>query len=201
MNNMEQFVYPNRLLEEMMLNDYKYENTIYLCSEVDRDSQVQFTRQLTKLAEHELTKPKEERKHIKVKIASFGGWVISLFAITSYMDYYKEKGIIIETYCDGFCCSAGAKILMCGSKGHRYSTRRGLILVHQTQFGGSGHLTLQEKRQGLKYDERDWSIICDLFRENTDLTEEDIENFTKSNLDVEYTPQECITKGIIDHIM
>jgi ATP-dependent Clp protease protease subunit len=194
-------VYQDQVLNEMILNDYKYENTIYLNTEVDRDSQVKFTRQLRKLAEQELVKPKSEQKPIKVRISSFGGWVISLFAITSYMEYYKEKGVIIETYCDGFCCSAGAKILMCGSKGHRYSTRRAMILIHQTQFGGSGHMTLQEKRQQNIYDERDWKVMCDLFRENTDLTEEDIKNFTERNLDVEYSPIEALKKGIIDDLI
>lgn len=191
----------NRLLDEMKLNEYLKDNVIFLDTEIDRESQVQFCHQLRKLAEQELTKPKEEQKPIKVRISSFGGWVISLFAITSYMEYYKEKGIIIETYCDGFCCSAGAKILMCGSKGHRYSTRRALILVHQTQFNGSGYMTLQEKRQELKYDERDWEVICDIFRNNTKLTEEDIENFTKRNLDISYNPVEALEKGIIDHIL
>ncbi len=196
-----QFVPVNGLLQEMKLNDYLRNNTIYLDTEVDRESQIIFCRQLRKLAEQELNKPEEERQPIKVRISSFGGWVISLFAITSYMEYYKEKGIIIETYCDGFCCSAGAKILMSGSKGHRYSTRRALILIHQTQFGGSGYMTLQEKRQELKYDERDWKVICDIFRNNTNLTEKEISDLTERNLDVSYNPTEALEKGIIDHII
>lgn len=195
------YIPQNRMFEEMKLNDYLKENTIYLDDEVDRSSQVFFCRQLRKLCEQELKKTIEDRKNIKIRICSFGGWVISLFAMTSYMEYYKEKGLILETYNEGFCCSAGAKILMSGSKGHRYSTRRGMILIHQTQFGGAGHMTLQEKRQELKYDEKDWEVICDIFRNNTNLTKKEIEDLTKYNLDVQYNPQEALEKGIIDHII
>lgn len=195
-----EIIQKNMLLEEMMLNDYKYNNTIYLCVEIDRDSQVLFCRQLRRLAEKELAKPENEREHIKIRISSFGGWVCSVFAMVSYMEYWQEQGIIIETYCDGYTASGGSKILMAGSKGYRYMTRYGTVLIHQSNGGGYA-FTLQEKIKDVEEALKDWNTICDFFRKHTKLTEEDIENFTEKNVDFTYRPSECLEKSIVDHII
>lgn len=194
-------VMQSSLLDEMMINDYKYCNTIYIAEEIGLECQVRICRQLRKLAEQELEKAKEDRKPIKIRITTNGGAVVSLFAIVSYMEYYKNKGIIIETYCDGYCASAGAKILMCGSKGHRYSTKKACILIHQTQATFMGHYTLQETKSTTSNMLKDWEVVKSIFRENTNLTEENIENLTEKNLDVIYSPQEALDLGIIDHLI
>jgi ATP-dependent Clp protease protease subunit len=191
----------NRLLEEMKQYDYLHKNTIYLDDEVSRDTQVMFCRQLRKLAEQELVKSEKERQHIKIRISSFGGWVVSFMAMASEMLHYQEKGVIIETYCDGFCMSAGAYLLMLGSKGYRFATRFSDILIHQTQFSGGGHQTYREKEKSFEYDKRDWKMLCDLMREHTKLTDEDIEGLTKYNLDVSFSSTEALEKGIIDQII
>lgn len=191
----------NRMFEEMIRYDYLNKNIIYLCEEVDRDSQVMFCRQLRKLGEQELLKPKAEQKPIKIRISSFGGWVVSFMAMASTMLHYQEKGLIIETYCDGFCMSAGAYLLMLGSKGHRFATRFSDILIHQTQFSGGGHQTYREKEKSFEYDKRDWKMLCDLMREHTKLSEDEIEGLTKYNLDVSFSSLEALEKGIIDQII
>jgi ATP-dependent Clp protease protease subunit len=197
----EMYVPVNRMLEEMKQIEDLQKNTIYLDTEVDRDSQVLFCRQLRKLGEQELAKSKSERKPIKIMISCFGGWVVSFMAMASIMLHYEEKGLIIETYCDGFCMSAGAYLLMLGSKGHRFATRFSDILIHQTQFSGSGHQTYREKEKSFEYDKRDWKMLCDLMREHTKLSKEDIEGLTKYNLDVSYSSLEALEKGIIDQII
>jgi len=190
----------NKVLEEMKINDFLKENTLYLDCEIDRDSQVLFCRQLRKLAMKELAKPKDEQRHIKVRISSFGGWVVAVFAMISYMEYWDEKGIIIETYCDGYCASGGSKILMAGSKGHRYITRYGTVLFHQSNGGGYSN-TLQEKIKDTEEALKDWETIKIAFRKHTKLTEKDIKNFTEKNINFTYRPNECIAKGIVDHII
>ena len=56
------------MLDRMMEQDYQMENTIYLATEIDRNSQVLFCRQLRKLAERELKKKEKDRKPIKIRI-------------------------------------------------------------------------------------------------------------------------------------
>lgn len=195
-----EIIQQNRILEEMKVNDYLKNNTIYLDCEIDRESQVRFCRELRKLSEQELVKPKSEQKHIKIRISSFGGWVCSVFAMVSYMEYWQEKGIIIETYGDGYTASGGSKILFAGSKGHRYITRYGTVLIHQSGGFGSAY-TLQEKINELKYTLKDWELIKKMFKKHTKLTDEEINNFTEKNVDFTYYPEECIEKSIVDHII
>ena len=198
---MELMMPQDSLLAEMKLNDYLKNNTIYLDCEIDRSSQVLFCRQLRKLAEQELSKPEADRKSIKVRISSFGGWVVSVFAMISEMEYWQERSIIIETYCDGYCCSGGSKILCAGSKGHRYITRYGSVLIHQPQHFDCGSKTLQDKINELKYDLKDWEILKSILTKHTKLTEEDIINLTDKNVDVTYYPEECVKKSIVDYIL
>ena len=198
---MEQFIPVNRILEEMKMNDYLKENTIYLDCEIDRESQIMFCRQLRRLANQELSKPIEQRKSIKVRISSFGGWVCSVFAMISDMEMWQEKGIIIETYCDGYTASGGSKILMAGTKGHRFITRYGTVLIHQSNSYKQGQSTLQEDIKEVEESLKDWNTICDIFRKHTKLTEEDIDNFLEKNINFTYRPDECIKKGIVDQIL
>lgn len=190
----------NQLLTEMKKNDYLYNNTIYLDTEIDRESQVLFCRQLRRLSEKELLKPESERKHIKIRISSFGGWVCSVFAMISDMEMWQEKGIIIETYCDGYTASGGSKILMAGSKGYRYMTRYGTVLIHQSN-GSRANLTLQESVKDVEESLKDWETLKQIFKKHSKLTDEDIFNFTDKNIDFTYRPEECLEKGIVDVIL
>lgn len=189
------------ILDEMKMNDYLKQNTIYLDCEIDRESQVIFCRQLRKLAEQELAKPESERNHIKIKISSFGGWICSVFAMISYMEYWQEQGIIIETYCDGYTASGGSKILMAGTKGYRYITRYATVLIHQSNSYKQGYSTLQEDIKNVEDSLKDWETLKDIFRKHSKLTEQDMNDFLDKNIDFTYRPKECIQKGIVDHII
>jgi ATP-dependent protease ClpP protease subunit len=198
---MEYIVAPNKLLEEMKINDYLKENTIYLDCEIDRESQVMFCRQLRKLALQELAKEEKERQPIKIKISSFGGWVCSVFAMVSYLEYWQEQGIIIETYCDGYTASGGSKILMAGSKGHRYMTRYGTVLFHQSNSYKQGHSTLQEDIKEVEESLKDWETLKNMIKKHTKITDEELLNYTEKNINFTYRPQDCLEKGIVDHII
>lgn len=191
----------NRVLEEMKMNDYLNKNIIYLDCEIDRESQVLFCRQLRKLAEQELAKEEQDRKNIKIKISSFGGWVCAVFAMVSYMEYWQEQGLIIETYCDGYTASGGSKILMAGTKGHRYMTRYGTVLFHQPNSYRRGHSTLQEDIKTVEDSIKDWKTMTLMIKKHTRFTDEDIFNFLDKNVDFNYRPQECLDKYIVDHII
>ncbi len=197
----QQLMLPNPLMEQMKQNDYLNNNTIYFDTEFDRDSCMLFTRQLKKLCEQELQKRDEDRKHIKIIISSYGGNVYDYYTCASMIEYYKEKGIIIETHCYGYAMSAGAKLLIIGSKGYRYATRYSDILLHQIQLTRYGHMTMQEQINDTKDLERTWKVLKGIIKSNTRLTDEEIENFTKLNVDVHYSAEEALEKGLIDHIL
>ena len=189
------------MLFEMKVNDYLYENTIYLDSELDREVQIKFGRQLKKLAEKELAKPKDERNNVKIKISSYGGMVISVFYMATMMEYWQEKGVTIETHCDGFTASGGAWLLMAGSKGHRYITRYGNVLFHQPNGHKYGISTLQEDIKNLENSVKDWAVLKGMIKKHTKISDRELEDYTEKNIDFIYNPQECVEKSIVDHII
>ena len=191
----------DRIFEEMKVNDYLKRNTIYIDEELERSTQIKFCRQLEKLANQELEKPEDERKPIKVKISSFGGMVLSVFAMVSYMERIQEQGIIIETYCDGYVASGASKILMAGSKGHRYITRYGIVVFHQPNSIKHGHSTLQEDIKGLEDYKKDWETLKEMIRKHTEIPEDEIDSYTEKNIDFYYRPKEVVAFGIADHII
>lgn len=197
---MEEIIFKNKLLEDMKEIDYKYHNTIYLDCEVMRETSVLFCRQLRKLGNQELAKPENERKPIKIYISSYGGILTDYFSMASTMLMYEEKGVIIETYNMGYSCSAGAYLLMLGTKGHRYSTRYGEILVHQIQCG-QPYGTQTDMKVRMNNIEKNWDVLKDIMSKYTKMTKEDIENLTKLNIDIIYDPIEALDKGIIDVIL
>lgn len=191
----------NTMLDEMKRSDYLNKNMIYLDTEIDRESQTMFVRQLNKLAKQEYDKPMEDRRPIVIVLSCFGGVVWDVFSMISYMEFWQEKGIVIETRCNGYVCSGGSKILMSGTKGHRYITRYARVLIHQSNSFKYGRTTLQEDKIDLKYSLEDWELMKDIFRKHTDLTDEELENLTEKNIDVIYFADEAIEKGLCDHII
>ena len=196
----QQIIYQNNLLLNAKLNDYLKDNTIYLDCEVDRESQVLFCRQLRRLCERELKKKKEDRKPIKIYISSYGGVLVDYFAMASMILHYEEKGIIIETINMGYSCSAGFYLLILGTKGHRYSTRYGELLVHQIQCG-QPYGSQTDMKERMNNIEENWEVLKSIMREHTNMTEEDITNLTAKNVDVIYSPQKAIEKGIVDKLI
>ena len=187
--------------EAMKLNDYMYENTIYIDTELDREVQIKFGRQLKKLAENELSNPDNERENIKIKISSFGGMVTSVFYMATMLEYWQDRGLIIETHCDGFTASGGAWLLMIGSKGHRYITRYGGVLFHQPNGHKHGVSTLQEDIKNVENSIKDWDVLKNMIKKHTKISDKELEDYTEKNIDFIYNPQECIEKSIVDHIV
>ena len=195
-----EYVVVNQLYEDMKKNDYLNKNTIYIDKEFNSDSCMLLTRQLIKLCEQELEKDESLRKHIVIIISSYGGVLDDFYTVKSFMEYYKEKGIIIETINYGKSMSAGAYLLMSGSKGYRKSTRYGSIMVHQIQCGQS-YGSMKDMNINNKNIQKNWEVLKDIMRECTNLTEKELEDFTEKNIDFTYTPQEALEKGIIDKLI
>lgn len=200
-NSNEEILASSTMLEEAKRKDYLLANTIYLDCEIDRNSQVLFCRQLEKLANQELKKKPSDRKPIKIKISSYGGVVWDTFAMISCMEYWQEKGIIIETICYGYACSGASKVLMAGTKGHRKITRYARVLIHQSNSFKCGHSTLQEDLIDVKYSKQDFELLKDLFRKHTSLSEQELLDLTEKNIDVQYFSEQAKEKGIVDIII
>lgn len=78
---------------------------------------------------------KNPNKDISFYINSPGGDVAAMFAMLDTMDYVKCD---VSTIVVGRACSAGAWLLLGGTKGKRYALPNSEIMLHQPLQGGGG---------------------------------------------------------------
>lgn len=90
---------------------------------------------------------------------------------------------------------------MAGTKGYRYMTRYGTVLIHQSNQYKYGNFTLQEDVKNVEDSLKDWETLKHIFRKHSKLTEQDMSDFLEKNVDFIYRPDECLEKGIIDKIL
>ena len=69
----QQLILTNKLLEEMKLQDYQKDNTIYIDEDITSESVELWSRQLKNLGNKQLSKSKEDKCPIKLIINCNGG--------------------------------------------------------------------------------------------------------------------------------
>lgn len=141
-------------------------------------------------------KPKDSDPII-IAISSYGGSLLDIFSVISYIESLKEIGYKIYTIAEGKAMSAGAFLLMCGSK--RYARKYSSIMFHQLSAGFSG--TMSEMENAVREFRRLWDLLKELTVANTKMTAEDVDNIFNTNQDYYYSPQQCLEMGIIDEIL
>lgn len=108
---------------------------IFITGEIDEESVATYQAEIMYLASQITDKTKTS---IKIYINSPGGSVYSCLGLYDIMQYYINKGYIIETKNIGLAASAAAIILMSGSKGKRTATKNSTIMLHQPSSGTVG---------------------------------------------------------------
>lgn len=129
---------------------------------------------------------------IKLTICSDGG---DLLAGIAAMDHIRVSRVPIHTYIQGTCSSAATLMSIAGHK--RFMGKHAFMLIHQLRTWMHG-----------KYDEiKDEVQNCELFMETTrnfylertKFTPKELEDLLKRDLHL--TAQQCLEKGLIDHII
>lgn len=125
---------------------------------------------------------------IIMPVCSFGGSTAALQAMYSQIELTKA---VVITIGFGICASAGADMLMIGTKGSRYILPRTQVMIHDG--GGYGG------EKALEYFRVQSRMQLELI---TDATGQDME---KVKLDLEkdlfLTPAEAVAYGIVDQII
>jgi len=80
----------------------------------------------------------EKRDKITIYIDSPGGDVVAGLSMLATLQWVKEQGVIVETFCRGMAASMASLLLMCGSKGHRFMYDDSTCLVHDLSYGFQG---------------------------------------------------------------
>ena len=172
---------------------------IILWDEITEDSCLKLQYSIEKIVNEDVEDgilPKEAEP-ITIAISSYGGSLLDIFSVISYIEELKERGYKIVTIADGKAMSAGAFLLMCGSE--RYARRYASVMLHQLSAGTSG--TISEMENNVKEFRRLWDLLKELTVKNTSMTPEQIDNIFNTNQDYYYSAQDCLKLGIVDYVL
>jgi ATP-dependent Clp protease protease subunit len=135
----------------------------------------------------------DPEKDIFVYINSPGGSVSAMLAMYDTMQFIKPD---VATTCMGLAASAGAFLLMAGTKGKRASLPNGRIMIHQPLGGTQGQVSdmVIMTEEALKAKK----IIHQILVKHTGQPLEVIETDTDRNFFM--SPQEAVKYGLIDKV-
>ena len=145
----------------------------------------------------------DDSKGISVYINSPGGSIAAGNSILDTFEYVESESAPINTIALGTAASMASILLVAGSAGHRYATKRSRILLHQPLGGfGGGHVQASdmeiEVKEILYYKKQ----LFDFLAEKTGKSYEEIER--DADRDCWLSAQEALEygpKGIIDEII
>lgn len=196
MNFIEQ---KDMVAEHIKLSFANNTRKIILWDEITEDSCLRLQYSIEKIVNEDVEDgiSAKEADPITIAISSYGGSLLDIFSVISYIEELKERGYKIITIADGKAMSAGAFLLICGSE--RYARRYASIMLHQLSSGCSG--TISEMENEVRECRRLWDLLKELTVRNTKMTTEQIDNIFDTNQDYYYSAQDCLKLGIVDHIL
>lgn len=144
---------------------------------------------------HENYVSKKKRRELLLMICSSGGEMESAFAL---IDVIKSSEISIKTVGLGQVASAGLMIFLAGSPGRRVLTPNTSILSHQFSWGSDG------KAHELFAMQKEFTLtqrrMLELYKESTNLSEEDIRKHLLPPHDVWLSAEEALALNVCDAI-
>jgi ATP-dependent Clp protease protease subunit len=142
-------------------------------------------------------------KGVSIYINSPGGSIVAGNAILDCMEYIESPSLKISTVALGIAASMASIILVAGSEGERYATKRSRILLHQPLGGfGGGHVQASDMEIEVKEIMFYKKQLFDFLSEKTGKSYEEIEK--DADRDFWLSPEEALNygpKGLIDHIL
>lgn len=134
---------------------------------------------------------------ITLYINSNGGYVDSFNPLMDIIDTIKKP---VSTIVLGKAYSAGAMLLLCGHKGHRFAYKNAEILIHEVaDFPGYAKNT--QTQHNAKNLDRINNLLISIIKERTKMKKEEIYKYMHSNSDIFITAKEALRYGIIDKII
>ena len=192
---MEQLIYNDPILNEMIFTHAREHRIIVLNDEIDRDSIFKAKYYIERLVRLDNGNPQP----ITIRINSYGGEALSTMFLVSYIEELKEQGYEIICEVEAFAMSGGFLILISGSKrvAHRYSE----IMWHQPNSYQVGHYTLKDKKLEYEQTQKLWNTLKDYVVSRTNITHEEMDKSVTVNEDWFMTAQDAVKLGVIDTIL
>ncbi|WP_310877149.1 ATP-dependent Clp protease proteolytic subunit [Priestia megaterium] len=189
------YVYPDRIQEEMKLNSALRDRRIFISDEVDRESMFKVCYLLDRLAE--LDKKEGKKRDIEIVIDSYGGIIYHGLALISKMISMQKNGYNIIATVNSVAMSMGFMILICASR--RRALEHSRLMCHQPNSGTWG--TLQDMEESLEETTALWNRLKKLIIDNTDITNEQLEDIKTRKYDWFMWSEEAKKLNVIDEIV
>jgi ATP-dependent protease ClpP protease subunit len=193
-NSMEQVLY-DPLIKEMEANMVLKHRIIPFYDEVTRESCFKTLYWIDKLVS--IDEKEGIKRPIEIAISSYGGFCSHGLSVCSRIIQLRKQGYEVITTVRDVAYSMGAMILLCGSKRRAYIYSD--ILIHQVRAGAYGEI--QTMREELEDSERIWMLLQKIIKENTSITQEQLDDITLRKFDWVLTPEQAIELNVIDEII
>lgn len=133
--------------------------------------------------------------HINLYIQSPGGALLPTLAL---VDEIKNLEVPIHTYVRGYAASAATLLSVVGKE--RYIYNHSIMMIHSVKLGGDNSINtlLDVKDLNMNVD-LFMNIIKDIYLENTNMSEEDLEHFFYH--DVWINSKQALEYGLVDKII
>lgn len=192
----------NRIIDEMKINAYLTERTIYLNdNEIGEETEFLVNRMLEKIVERDRKsgiKP-QDAESITIKISTYGGDIYATLSIISQIEYLREIGYWIVGIGYGKIMSGGFKILISCSE--RICQRHSRLLYHQVQNFEMGRSSVETSRRRLKDLEDMWRRCQDIILKYTNITQEHLDEIIKCDMDTFIWAEDALVLNVIDKIL
>ena len=135
---------------------------------------------------------------IELMICSPGGQAAEMFAIYDTMRLIRES-CDIETFGVGKVMSAGILILAAGTKGRRKIGKNCRVMIHSVVGGVHGGIHNVEN----EIDEIRWTQdqYIKMLAEETDMTRSQLKKMLQRKMNIYFSAEEAVEKGIADIII
>lgn len=170
-------------------DDFLKNRVVFMEKEFNEEHCSLLTKQLLHLYSQDTT------KDIIIYIDSFGGSVLSFLQVYNVIKTFKCK---VHTIVMGKAMSAGALLLISGTKGYRFAYKHSQIMLHELSSGAPPS-KLHDLQTDFKYTIHLQNILNDIIIENTKISKKDVTNLLKD--DIYLTAEKAKKLGIIDNII
>lgn len=195
MNSFDIEAFKPSCLDGVKYNLASKERTILLCDEVTQDSILEAMYYLYRFKSLDLKRGK--KRPIKILIDTPGGSVYDGLMLISLIESMREDGWTIDTINIGTAYSMGFIISLVGT--HRYAYRYSSYLLHDISLEISGSArSIEEKMEETN---RLSSIMREIIKKYTDISEEEIEDIFAHKKDKIYSCDEAVKLKICDKII
>lgn len=197
---MRELLIPNQIVQEMKVNAFLKDRTIYLTEDITNDTELTVNRMFEKIVKRDEINNIEPKNAdpIKLKISSYGGLVTASLSIISTIETLKEKGYRVHGYSYGVAMSGAFKIFISCSK--RYAQKNTMLMYHQPSNFQYGHSDVEDKERALESSRVLWEACKDVIKKYTSITEEHLNKITVEKRDVYLFGKDGFENNIVDEL-